>query len=149
MSDVIKIKADKKTRQVLIEGHGIRMTENSIRKSFYEIGKLIKKETQKGIKNPPKTGRYYKHKGRRIRASINIANKEYPANRSGKLRRSINFKVQDAKKLTIGLSAEYAKFLEEGTVYMEKRKLLDFTIKIQRNKIRDVLRKNMDEELKR
>lgn len=141
----IKMKVDNKTRKVLFENHGMRLIENGIRQAFNEIGKLVRKETQDGIKNPPKTGRRYgKHQ-----ASINKSSKEYPANKTGKLRKSINFKVQGKKKLIVGGSAPYGIYLEDGTVNMERRKLLGFTIKKQRNKIKDILRKNINAELKR
>lgn len=143
---MIKMKTDSQTRKVLFTNAGARLIDNGIKEALHEIGKLVKKELSEGIKNPPKTGRFYRHKGRLHRASV--PRNEYPANRSGKLRRSITFRVNSPRKMTIGLSADYAEYLEEGTRNMEKRKLLGFTIKKHRNKIRDIIRKNVNGELK-
>ena len=142
---MIHVKMNSKTRKVLLGVEGKRLAERGIKKALYETGVMLSKEVSKGIKNPPKTGRYYRYKGGIHQAS---APGEYPANRSGKLRRSRSFKVQGARKMTIGLSAEYAKYLEEGTQKIAKRKLLGFTIRKHRNKIRDIIRKNVNSEFK-
>lgn len=136
---------DRNTRQVLLENRGDDFIDNGVRKALYEIGKLVEKETKKGILKPPKTGRYYKYKSRRKRAS---KPGEYPANRSGTLRRSINFKVNGSKNVIIGAEAPYGVYLEEGTEKMERRKLLGFTIGKHRNKIKDIVIKNVNSELK-
>ena len=70
-----------------------------LRKGFFALGKELQKTSRAGIKNPPKTGRFYLFKGRRIRAS---APGEYPRNRSGVLRKSIIFIVDGTSKLIFG-----------------------------------------------
>jgi len=142
---MIKVKMNRKTRQVLIEGKGRHFFENGIKEALGDIGKLVQKETQKGIINPPKTGRRYgKHQ-----ASVNRSRKEYPANETGKLERSINFSVQSSRKMIVGSNVPHGLWLEDGTSKMEPRKLLGTTIEKNKNKIRDIIRKRVDAELKR
>lgn len=132
---------DKKARDILIEGKGANFVENGIKKALTQIGTLIVKETQKGIKNPPKSGRTYgSHRASKAG--------EYPANKTGNLRRSVNFEVKNKNKMVVGATADYAVFLEEGTSKIDPRKLFEFTIRKQRDKIRDIVRKNVYSEVK-
>jgi len=139
---MIKVKIDHKARRVLFENHGERFIENGTRRALQEIGKFVKKETRQGIERPPKTGIIYGNH----RASRGII--EYPANKTGNLKRSLNYRVKGRTRMTVGMNAKYANFLEEGTRNMEKRKLLGFTIEKNRDKIKDILRKYVNSEFK-
>jgi len=146
----ITVNMDSQTKKVLIEKNGgIKLIKSGCRKALSEIGNIIKKKISEGIKSPPKTGKYYKYKSRKKRASINLELAEYPANRSGKLRRSINYKVNNKAQVIIGLSAEYAKYLEEGTGYVKKRKLSEDTVKEVVEKKADMIKDKISKMKKR
>ena len=83
-----------------------------IRQAFFQHGKLVQRTARHKIINPPKTGRLYNVPGtnRRHRAS---APGEAPANLSGALQRSIDFKVS-TNELEVGADTHYAKRLELG-----------------------------------
>lgn len=114
------------TRGVIIRtDKAYRHVRHGVRNGLSELGEILSKTAKDGITNPPKTGRYYKYKGRRHRAS---APGEYPANRSGELRKSVIFIVKGREKLIFGAGggkAYYAKYLEKGTVFMAPRTFLE------------------------
>ncbi|PNX51996.1 MAG: hypothetical protein BV456_00960 [Thermoplasmata archaeon M8B2D] len=99
---------------------------NAMRQSLYEIGKMLVKQTSDNILHTKKTGILYRYKSRRIRAS---APNEFPANRSGRNRKSIQFHVLGKRSMIFGADAPYSKFLEDGTRKMESRNFLLRTIK--------------------
>lgn len=105
---------------------------NMARQSLYSIGKEMEKVVKDGIKNPPKTGRTYRYRGRRYRAS---APGQYPANRSGNLRRSVEFNVEGKKFVKVGTDVEYGRFLEDGTRRMARRPFLELSRKKIGNRI--------------
>jgi hypothetical protein len=74
-----------------------------------DIGKNIKDTADKGIKDPPKTGRVYSIRGRRHRAS---APGEYPATFSGRLARELGFEVVGLR-MRVGSSTPYSRFLQQ------------------------------------
>ena len=132
----------RKDRSILIQNEGARYFDNGVKKSLGIIGKMIKTATAKGINEGPKTGRRYgAHQASK-------GDSEYPANKTGNLRRSLNYRVSSHKRMVIGMKANYAPFLEEGTTKMQRRKMLFFTIAKHRNKIRDIFMKNVHGELK-
>ena len=95
------------------------------RKGAYLFGKEFTRVLQSEIKkNTGKTGAIYLYKGRRIRAG---AEGQYPANRSGSLRRSAGFNVVGTEALKVGLGADYAGYLEKGTSKMKARPALKLT----------------------
>lgn len=139
---MVKVIMSYKTKQILVHGNGAKFVDNAIKRSFEQIGRLIVKDTARGIKNGPKTGRIYGNH-RASRGKI-----EYPANKTGNLRRSLNYRISGREKMMIGMEATYATYLEEGTATMEKRKLLGFTIGVNRNPIRKIFRDNINSEFK-
>jgi HK97 gp10 family phage protein len=105
-----------------------RRVMKAIRRGFYMFGKELVKASKAGILAGPKTGRVYKVRGRKRRAS---APGEYPANQTGNLRSAINFSVNGDDELQFGAQeegskrdAKYAKFLENGTSRMRARPFL-------------------------
>ena len=94
------LELDSKSKTILVN---MRLNnEKAIKgaqKGLWYAGKSLEKEVKDKIKDKSeKTGRYYKYKGRNIQAS---AAGEYPANRSGNLRKSIGFE-DDFNGLRLG-----------------------------------------------
>lgn len=98
--------------------------KKTIRRSFYDIGKLLVSDTKKEINRKPKTGkRYIKYRGVGGR---NLSKPQYynasapgeaPAVVTGKLRDSVNFTVNGSAEMVFGLDmskseALYGKYLE-------------------------------------
>lgn len=105
-------------------------TTRGIRNALYTIGKELWKHSRDLIKNPPKTGRLYRIKGRKKRHKASAPG-QAPANRTGTLRRHIGFLVQGDTNLEFGvrLLVEYGKYLELGTSKMEKREFLTRSVR--------------------
>lgn len=102
----------KKSRQVLAQiPHHIKLHREGIEQAFFEIGTETVREVRRLIKSGPKTGRIYRFRGRPHQAS---APGEAPANRSGRLLRSSDYKVSGSYQMRVGETVDYAKFLEEG-----------------------------------
>ena len=109
-----------------------------VRKAFYKIGKNWVKYLKEEINNTStKTGKiYYFRKGKRsdvgpsfrVKKVTASAAGEFPANRTGQLKRSLSFLVVGANKMTFGSSAPYAGYLQEGTKRMDPRSLILETI---------------------
>lgn len=97
-------------------------TKTGIRKAFLLIGEDLKKASVNFVKNPPKTGIIYG----RHQAS---APGESPANRTGRLATSINFKDHSFNSLDFGADAPYSGFLEKGTAKIKPRPYLTRAIK--------------------
>ena len=88
---------------------------NGMRQGLYVVGKFLVKKTSSNILHTTKSGRYYKYKGRNYRAS---APGEYPANRSGANRRSVQFIVKGKKKMIFGANAKYSKHVEKSRPFL-------------------------------
>jgi HK97 gp10 family phage protein len=102
-------------------------TRAGIRLGLYNLGTNLKKTASKEmLDKKSKRGRLYRYKGRPHRAS---APGQTAANRSGTLRKSINFAVQGSEGLTFGARASYAAFLEQGTSKMLPRPTLQNSMK--------------------
>lgn len=144
---MIAIKADPNNKKVFLKFE--TLSDDilyEIEKAFWEIGKLVTKTLSDNILKTKKTGVLYKYKGRNLRASTSG---EFPRNRSGFLRRSINFSVLGAHKMEVGLSAEYAKYLQEGTRYMGRRQLLDEVVEATAAEQDNILTKRLNTAVQR
>jgi hypothetical protein len=107
------IKATRRTKQVVIDVTKLEGTnKRGLERALQEIGPEIVRETRRLIETGAKTGRVYRFRGRPHQAS---APGEAPANRSGRLARSGDFKVRNWQEMTVGETADYAGFLENGT----------------------------------
>lgn len=84
---------------------------NGFRLGLKDIGGELEETAQEGIRNPPKSGRFYVLKGGRLHQAS--APGEYPAERTGDLRKSIGTKVSGLQ-LRFGAEEEYAKFLQQA-----------------------------------
>jgi hypothetical protein len=109
----VTIKVTPNTNQVLIDVTKLQgTTERGLRLALHEIGEEVVRETARLIKSGPKTGKVYTFRGRPHQAS---APGQAPANRSGRLADSGNYKVKNHQEMIVGETAEYAGFLENGT----------------------------------
>lgn len=119
--------------------------ERGMRQGLYKVGKNLKETANKGILKSTKTGKYYKYKGRKYRAS---GSGEYPANVSGRNRRGIQFNVVGKRKLNFGGTEEHSKYLVEGTKYMQPRDFLLKAINQTRQKNIRTLAIELNKEIK-
>lgn len=116
------------------------------RHALYRVGKYVTSKIKEKIKNPPKTGAYYKYKGRKKQAS---APGEPPANRSGFLRRSVGFVVESQNRMVVGAEAPYGVWLDKGTRRMKPRPFVSSTALGESKEVLVIMRKTLDEEMKR
>jgi hypothetical protein len=108
----VTIKVTPNTNQVLIDVSKLQgTTERGLRNALNEIGAEGVKETVRLIKTGKKTGRLYSFRGRPHQAS---APGEAPANRSGRLASSTNYKTKNHQEMTLGQEEDYAGFLKVG-----------------------------------
>ena len=141
------IKADFKNKEVLIKTKNMAdLTMDGVRKGFYELGKLLKKESVALINKKPKSGRLYSIVKNGIR-TIHQASApgEAPAVITGRLRASVDFEVSGSNTMTFGAKnsvtmrastdvvstggstqhvIDYPKYLEDGTMKMAARPFL-------------------------
>ena len=104
--------------------------------------KNIVKTTKENIKNPPKTGKKYPNL--RVRSS---KAGEYPANQTGKLRRSVGYQLQGTTRAFIGAGAYYAQYLAFGTRKMAKRAFIGTVINENISKTYDNISSEINKEL--
>lgn len=112
---MMSVKITPQSKKVLIEidSHG-KYLKGSLKRALHEIGIEVRREVRRLIRNTNKTGRLY---GTHRASSVG----EAPANRTGKLTKSVNFNVRNEQEMSIGESAEYAVFLENGTKKIKPR----------------------------
>ena len=109
----VSITITPKTKSVLIDVSNLEGThKRGLYNALQEIGSEVVREVRRLIKNTPKTGRVYTIKGKQHQAS---APWEAPASRTGRLLRSSRFKARNHQEMTVGETAEYAGYLEDGT----------------------------------
>lgn len=144
---MVKVTASDSTRTAFESfDHLSRKFLNAKRQALYAVGKVVYVEIRKRIKEGPKTGEYYKYKGRAKQAS---APGEYPANRSGNLRKSVGFTVESPQRMVVGAGANYGPFLDKGTRNMQPRPFVSRTALDLKTDTLVIMRKKLDEELKR
>ncbi len=107
-------------------------TQQSIRQAWFGLGRDLEKEAKKEIKRTPKSGRTYfiRTKSGRFRRHVASAPGETHANLTGKLRRSVSWKVHGYSRMEFGYGVavigtnaapEYDIFVEDGTNRMAPR----------------------------
>lgn len=105
------IEIDNQSKKVLVEIKDAKKTlRKNVRYSLYKIGSRLRQTASKNILKKPRQGRVYRYKNRRHKASIRG---ESWANRSGKARRGLNFKVRGSSDLNFGNTVDYVKYLED------------------------------------
>ena len=112
-------KIDPKNRRVEIQISGLpKAIGKGIRQAFFPIGKDLVAEAKRSIVEGPKTGRTYRirRRGKTIIHQASAAG-EAPANLSGALKNSIDFKVGSSSSMRFEAGSskvDYAAKLEEG-----------------------------------
>lgn len=148
----ITITTTRETDHILLDigRHSIKH-QKALRLALNEIGSDLVNRVVKYIFNPPKTGRIYIFRGRRHQAS---APGESPANRTGRLARSIDYKVRSYSEMVFGAKAFYGGFLEHGTKnengstrIAPRPYLIRAFNSVKRDLVRAIL-ENIDRELK-
>ena len=76
------------------------------------IAKKLRHTGMAGIKNSPKVGDRYYMKG--VGYTRSSAPGTYPANQTGKLRRSLKFRIENSHWFRFGATADYAKYLQRS-----------------------------------
>lgn len=109
----VTIKATRGTKKTLIDlGEAPHKHKKALKLALKETGSEVVNKMAKYIFNPPKTGRIYNFRGRKHQAS---APGESPANRTGRLAKSGDYKVHSYMRMEVGETAPYAGYLEYGT----------------------------------
>lgn len=117
-------------------------TKLALKQALGDIGKDLKKDALELIDKQPKTGRVYRIRlGGRIVTHVASAAGEAPAVLTGRLRRSINYKVISYRMLEFAsYGVPYAKFLEyenlvtqsgQGSKNIEPRPFLSAAFKAE------------------
>ena len=115
-------------------------TQFSIRQAWFGLGKDLEKEAKKEIKRTPKSGKTYfiRTKSGRFRRHVASAPGETHANLTGKLRRSVSWKVHGYARMEFGYglatsvgnrAPEYDIFVEDGTNRMAPRPSMANTVR--------------------
>jgi len=98
-------------------------TKTGTRQGLYKFGSLLYKELRADILRRKNGKQYIVRRGTTRGRHIASAVGETPANLSGNLRRSVDFKVQGSSNMEFGYdkSVDYGKYLESGTKKMGAR----------------------------
>lgn len=122
------------------------VTSRGIMNGLYEMGRENVNHTRNLIKDKRKTGRIYIVYGRPHRAS-DLG--EAPANLSGKLVKSVDYKVRGCHEMEFGDGVYYGKYLEKGTSKMGERPHLKPTVKARGVENKRILLTSVDKEIKK
>ena len=137
--------ADTNDRNILKILIAERATNVALTAAWKEVGTLLTNKLQYMIRNGPRTGRVYTFRGRKHQAS---APGEVPANRTGKLAKSVGYKATGHHTLVFGEEAEYAGWLENGTKKMKPRPHLQVAVNEMQTVTMQTLIKFIDEAYK-
>lgn len=133
---------------------GAIITERGIRKAWFRVGQDLKRTANTEVLKKPKGGRTYiirTASGRR-RRHVASAPGETHANRSGRLRKAIEWRVRgDQLDFGYGIiggsdSPDYASFVEEGTRRMKPRPTLRNSIESNRRNAEQHLAEAVEQE---
>lgn len=122
-----------------------RATNLALRYAWRQAGVIVTDKLRYIIRNGPRTGRVYTIRGRKHQAS---APGEAPANRTGRLAKSVDYIATGHHTLQVGEKAEYAGWLENGTKKMAPRPHLQVAVTETQTKVMDTLIKYLDEAYK-
>lgn len=126
----LRIREDGQTPKILLEIENLDVSSRrAIRGAWFQVGRDWKAAANREILRRPKGGRTYFIRGPsgRRRRHVASAPGETHANRSGKLRKALSWKVRGAEQMDVGYgvgsssSPRYAPFVEFGTSRMEAR----------------------------
>jgi len=143
---------DNKRVYLLIEDIG-DATHRSIRHAWFDLGRDLRKTASENILKKPKGGRtYYRRiKGGSRRKHVASAPGETHANLTGRLRRSLGWKVRGAESLEFGYGVDkdttvYAPFVENGTRRMRARPSLQIAVSQVSRNAETYFRKRFEDE---
>lgn len=124
---MITVKADPRNRRTIATIEKIYPRfRRGIKHALHEIGSENVNFLRKIIRDKNKTGRLYFIRGKIHQAS---APGESPANLTGKLAKTADYKVRGTYQCEFGDKMFYGKFLEEGTKKMLPRPHIIRTVK--------------------
>ena len=116
---MISVKAGRHNARAIARAKNARRNlQKGIANALHEIGAENVRHVRKLIYSPPKTGRIYIINGRRHQAS---APGEAPANLTGSLAKSADYKVTGSAFMEFGEREEYGRYLEDGTTNIAPR----------------------------
>lgn len=144
---MITISEDHRNRRVIsrIKRSG-RHVRDGIRSGYFRLGQDLRSEGRRLVREPPKTGRVYRIRGRLHQAS---APGQPPANLTGLLQRSIDFEQRGWDQMLFGARAEYAPYLELGTSRIDPRPFLRPAVSAMNRNGRRHLEREVEASLKR
>lgn len=140
----MRIYADTATQKILSNlMQSDKRTQFQVEKGLFAVGKVLLEELSRSFLKETKTGRVYRYKGRRYRAS---APGQAPANVSGTLRKSAGFEVQTGSQIAFGYrdSQNYGRNLELGTKRVKPRPALKNAMIAKINTNRDIIKEAVD-----
>ena len=132
---MVKMKADYGAKQMQVRINRLStQSSKALRQGFFAFGKDLVNTSRRLIIDPPKTGKWYRVTGRKRMHRASAAGQS-PANMTGKLQRSIDFKVHGSTRMEFGSNPakagdtaktrKYAKALEVGNSRMARRPYLE------------------------
>lgn len=113
-----------------------RLIETAIAYAWKESGVIVTNKLTYLLTNGPRTGRVYTIRGKKHQAS---APGEAPARITGRLAKSVGYKVTGHDQLVVGEEAEYAAFLESGTGRMKPRPHLSIAVDQTKTTVLNIL----------
>jgi len=122
--------------------------KRGIRQAFYFAGKDFKKTASDEILRKKTGNVYFIYGGKRRRKYTASEAGDYPANRSGANRRSLNFEVRGSDELEFGAQMPYSPFLELGTRKMAARPFLKPSIAKNEQNLRTHLSREIAKAIK-
>lgn len=137
--------ADSNYRNILKVLIAERATNVALTAAWKEVGTVVTNQLRYMIRNGPRTGRVYTFRGRKHQAS---APGEVPANRTGRLAKSVRYESTGHHTLRVGEDAEYAGWLENGTKRMAPRPHLQIAVQQTQTKTMGILIKYIAEAYK-
>lgn len=146
---------DRQSRKAVLKIQRLKeLTRSGVEHAAFTSGRGLVKATSAEIIRKPKGGRTYIRKDRagRRRRHIASAPGETHANMSGKLRRSLGFKVSPNQLefgygVQTGDAPEYAEWVEFGTSRMKARPSLQNGIKSQRRNFQNNFEREIGKRL--
>jgi hypothetical protein len=142
----MSINIDSKSQKVVLSIENLKKaTETQLRLGLYDVGKQLRGTASENIKKKPRSGRIYKHKGRKHRASIPG---ESWANKSGEARRGLNYKVKSSTELEFGNTVEHAAYMEFGTKNIQPRPAHLIAIRENNRNIINILGRRIKKAIK-
>jgi len=153
----MSIRITPSSKDVIARIRGMKkLTREAVRAASFTNGHGLIKATSQQILAKPKGGKVYVRRdaaGRRRRHRASAPGETH-ANMSGRLRRSLSFKIHGISSIEFGYGVssgdapDYAQFVEDGTSRMAARPSLFNGIKSQRRNIQNNFQREIDKRLR-